>query len=307
MTLLELHQLQYVITVAKKHSFHQAAMEISVTPPTITQQIKKLEDELDLKLFERTTRSVELTTAGEEFVAKAEKILAAVSELSMDMKKYLASDNSNLLIGNNPAIGSFGVTKLIALFQKAYPNITLTFRQAECLDMFSLLNNGDIDVAFLTAFDKLKGGRVSVNAYPLINDELVLVCNKSHPFAAQTFINLNEAKKESFISFPKSSGIYIETIDACQKSGFKPSITYYASSIDTCLGMVAAGMGLLLLSSKTAINHHRSDLAIVRFKPTTIRTLYLTVPNKPDLPSVVTNFKDFCLKWAQQKSVSNGS
>ncbi|MGI5912238.1 MAG: LysR family transcriptional regulator [Syntrophomonadaceae bacterium] len=301
---MELRQLEYALSVAKNMSFTRAATEICVTPSSLTQQIKKLEEELGVRLFKRTTRKIYLTPAGVEFVQKAEKVLAGISEINIAMREYITSENGSIVIGTNPGISSFGITNLIASFQANYPNVKIIYREGECLEMLNFLYNSDVDVGFLTAFDKLYTGRVPLKAYPVVNDELVILCNTNHPFASRGTINLSEAAQEDFISFPKTAGIYRETYDVCQYAGFEPNIIYYASSVDTGLGFVSASMGILLISSKIAFNNVRRDIAIVRFTPTAIRTLYLVVPQRRKLPPVIKSFVEFTNEWSKDNGIN---
>jgi DNA-binding transcriptional LysR family regulator len=296
---MEISQLKYVLTVAKHQNFSRAANEVCVTPSSLSQQIKKLEDELGVVLFGRTTRSVHLTPAGIEFVENARKIMSEISDINTTMQKYLVGESGQISIGNSPALGAYGITSLIVSFQKTYPKISLDFHEAECFDLYPLLYNGKIDVAFLTAFNKCKPGKMLLESYPLVDDELVIIANTSHPFASREIIDLREASQESFISFSKSSGLFIDTIDACHLAGFEPKFVYDTQYTDTCLGLVAEGMGIAILSSRTVANNSRKNIAVIRFKPTIIRTLSVVFPKKQKTLPVILNFKNFFIQWAQ--------
>lgn len=297
---MEISQLKYVLTVAKHLNFSRAADEVCVTPSSLSQQIKKLEDELGVILFVRTTRSVHVTPAGAEFIESAQKIMSQISEINGVMQKYIDGESGTISIGNVPAVGAYGITSLIATFQKNYPKILLNFTEAECFDLYPLLYNGKIDVAFLTAFDKYEPGQTSLEAYPLVDDELVIIVNTSHPFASRKTIQLSDASQEKFISFSKSSGVYKDTIDACHLAGFEPNFCYEAKYTDTCLGLVVEGMGITIMSSRIAAHHLQKDIAIIRFQPTKIRTLSVVFLKKKKPLPIILNFKNFFIHWMEE-------
>ncbi len=290
---MELYQLNYVLAVAKHQNFSRAAAEVSVTPSSLSQQIKKLEEELGVVLFVRTTRSVHLTRAGMEFVENAKKIMSDLVRINTTMQKYVVGESGQLSIGSLPALKAFGILPLIFAFQKSYPKITLDIHEAECLELYPLLYKGKIDAAFLTAFEKGNPRKIPLEAYPLFTDELVLLVSKSHPLASKESIHLSEVKQETFISFSKASGLYLDTLDACHAAGFEPNFAYSAQYVDTCLGFVAEGMGIAMLSSRTVTNTLWKNIAMIRVKPKITRTLSLVFPKKRKMPPVLSNFVNF--------------
>ncbi|MFX3619429.1 MAG: LysR family transcriptional regulator [Sporolactobacillus sp.] len=288
---MELYQLKYVLAVAKFKNFTRAAAELCITPSSLSQQIKKCEDELGVKLFSRTTRHVLLTQGGCEFVQKAEKALGDILDIDNSMKKYAAGESGQLSIGSTPAMKVFGLTHLISLFSKKYPNILLSFHEAECFDLYPLLDEGKIDIALLTAFNK-KMGKQRLDAFPFAKDELVLVTNLNHPFAKRKAIDLKDTSSESFILLARTSGLYQDTMDACHSAGFEPNFTYTTKYVDTCMGLVSEGAGIAIVSSKTVTNTLWKNIAIVRFTQHYWRTLSLAIPHNNESP-VATNFKKF--------------
>ena len=296
---MELYQINYVLTVAKYQNFSRAAAEVCVTPSSLSQQIKKLEEELGVVLFGRTTRSVHLTPAGLEFLEHAKKIMQDIAGINLAMQKYAVGESGQVSIGSVPALGAFGITPLIASFQKTYPKISLEFHEAECFSLYPLLYSGKIDVAFLTAFDKHQPGKIPLEAYPLIQDELVIITSISHPFAARDSIDLQEAAKETFIRLSASSGVFADTVEACRKSGFEPRFGYEAHYVDTCVGLVAEGMGIAMLSSRIAAAAMKKNVALVHFYPKAARTVSVVFPKKQKLSPVLSNFRNFFVHWAE--------
>lgn len=290
---MEIYQLQELLEVAKQGNFSQAAHKFCVTPSSLSQQIKKLEDELGVVLFERTTRSVHLTQAGQELVERSKKIIEELSIIDREMEKYKLGEYGRLSIGGTPALKVNGITHKIAYFQKEYPNISIKIHEAECFDIYPLLENKKIDVAFVTAFDKYKQEKLSLNSIPLVYDELVLVTNTDHPFAGKKEIDLREASEEKFILFSKSSGLYVQTMDACHEAGFEPRSAFETQYVDTCLGLVAEGIGITILSSNSVKNTQWNNISIIPLKQKIPRVFSMVYPKSKNISPVLKNFIQF--------------
>ncbi|MCI1858601.1 MAG: LysR family transcriptional regulator [Lentilactobacillus buchneri] len=286
---MELYQIKYVLTVANHMNFTTAANELCVTPSTLSQQIKKFENELGIKLFSRSTRHVELTPAGGEFIRHAKEIINSVNDINTDMKKYTLGLKGKLSIGSTPAMKVFGLIHLINLFGKMYPDIQISLHEEECFDLYPLLDANKIELAFLTAFDP-SCSKQPLDAYPIAEDELVLVTSRTHPFVKKKVIDLKEAADESFIILSPTSGLYRDTIKACHSVGFNPHFTYTTKYVDTCMGLVAEGVGIAAVSSKTVLNTQWKNVAIIHLKQHFKRILFLVIPHQNCSP-IVKNFK----------------
>jgi DNA-binding transcriptional LysR family regulator len=282
--------------VAQYKNFSHAANEIAVTTSSLSQQIKKLEEELGVDLFVRTTRSVHLTSAGAEFIEHSKKVMNDIKDINSSMQKYIIGESGQLSIGSLPAFKAFGIANIVASFQNKYPQIALSIQEAECLDLYPLLFHGDIDVAFLTAFDKYHPNKIPLEAYHLFKDEIVLIVNKEHRFASHQYINLKEAANEKFIAFSKNSGLYLDELDACHSAGFEPDFVYSSQYVDTSLGLVAEGLGVTMLSSQTVMNTQWKNIEIVRIRPQILRTVSLVCLKKNRNSAVISHFINFSRK-----------
>lgn len=298
---MELYQLQYMLEVAKHGNFTQAANEVCVTPSSLSQQIKKLEDELGVLLFERTTRSVRLTQAGIELVAKAQRIMDEVSSISKDMEKYVLGECGSLYLAGNPSLKVNGIMHKIANFQKEYPQISIDLLERECFELYPLVENNKIDAAFVTYFEKYKQKKVPLEGIPVVYDELVLVTNKSHPLAELDVVDLKDLASEKFIFFCKSTGLYTQTLDACRKAGFTPKCTFETRYVDTCLGLVAEGLGIALLSSNSVKNTQWKNIAVIPLKQKEPRIISLVYRKQKEQPPVLKNFINFILKEIEKE------
>ncbi len=288
---MELHQLEYVRAVAKFQNFTRAAEEINVSQSSLSQQINKLENELGVRLFERTTRRVKLTPAGVDFVAHANNVLQELDDANRHIQEYLTVERGHIELGVFPAIGSFNLTELIADFQKSFPGVKLSFREAECEELVEMLMDSKINLAFLSEFDTDE-----VEFYNLLVDEVGLIINPFHPLAVQQSVSLAQVANEDFILPYQTSGLYKSFESACREAGFSPNVVYYCSHIDTNVGLVKSNMGIGVLSYRTALRHE-NEVKVLRIVPPVIRKISLAAPKNNKYSPAVSVFIKFALQW----------
>lgn len=297
---MELHQLEYFLAVAKYHNFTRAADEISVSQSSLSQQISKLEDELGIRLFERTTRTVLLTPAGNGFLTHANKVLSEIVMAKRTIQEYISVEKGHIKIGVFPAVGHYDIISLIASFYKSFPGIKLDLLEAECEDLMDKLHKSVIDVAFLSEARPDPQLQFS----PLISDELVLVTSLLHPLATRQTIELQDISEAKFILFHPNSGLYKNFIDACKNANIEPNVIYYCSRVENILGLVSEDLGVSVLSSQVTLKYSQSHVAIVRITPKIPRTISLAVSiNEHPFPTVKV-FVKFVQQWMNTKQIS---
>ncbi len=295
---MEIHQLEYIVAVEKFKSFSLAAEEICLSQSTLSHQIKKLEEELGVQIFERTTRSIQPTPAGAQFLIFAKKILGEIKRARQIMVEFNNLEKGKLVIGTLPNIGYIGLTSLIATFHKNYPGIQLELRDANSDQLVKWLQTSDIDAALLTHTFNQDHYKL-INFYPLFEDEFVLIVSKTHPLANRKKINLAEASEEKFLSTKASQGVRNLVVRACRDAGFEPDIIFESDNLETICGLVAEGLGVALLSTRVVQYLPRPNLAILRLSKKIKRTTALAIPCETLTPSVVTVFRDFTFQWIQ--------
>lgn len=294
---MDLYQFKCVLAVAKYNNFNKASSELCVTPPALSQQIKRVEEELDVQLFERTTRSVKILPAGVDFINHANKIMADVSHLEDTMQKYAKGTVGTLVIGCVPILREYGIIRWIRSFVDEYPSVAIEFREDECYNLYPLLYSNDIHLAMLTAPTNLKPTNVHLKSYPLACDEFVLIVSKQHPLARRRCVQLSEIADESFIRYSQSSSLFKETVDFCHEAGFSPKFTNFETgSIDTALGFVAENIAVTLLPQKQLAGIQLSNFQIrqIQVRPKVKRTFLMVskVAHSPEYP-IANNFKDY--------------
>jgi len=122
---MEIHQLEYIVAVETYRSFTKAAESKNVSQPSLSHQIKKLEDELGVNLFIRTTRSVQLTPAGAEFVSHAKRILSEIYKARQNILEFSSYERGHLTVGIMPAISYYNLTPMLTAFKRDFPGVKL--------------------------------------------------------------------------------------------------------------------------------------------------------------------------------------
>jgi LysR family hydrogen peroxide-inducible transcriptional activator len=290
---MDFYQLECILAVEKYRNFTRAAEAISISQSSLSQKIAKLEDELGVRLFERTTRAVYPSPAGLDFLKHANNIMEESTVAKRTVQDYRSADSGSIVIGAITIIGTYKIPSLIAAFQRDYQKVQIGFKDAECMELIPMLQEGKIDVAFINNISKNK----LLKFHELIYDELAVVTSAHHPFAERGSIHLQEAYNEKFIMASPHSAVYFDSVEACQKSGFEPKVLYRCDSFDTILGFVKEDLGVSLLSYKAAHRYIDGELAIVRIQPSIPRIISLTVLKEAHLSPTVKSFINYAINW----------
>jgi len=291
---MELHQLHYVLQVAKHLNFSRAAAGFCVTQPNLSRQILKLEAELGVSLFERKTRSVKLTIAGIDFVARAEMILSELEALHEAMQEYGTLASGDIRIGILSAGGQKVITQIPA-FQKKHPSIHIHIIEGGgSPDLLKSLQEGKIDIAYLIQPDDTTQHK-RIQFYPLITGSVVLITCANHRFVSQKQIALAEAANENFIFPPRSHSIYNVALNACRASGFEPNITCECGHFNTIIDLVKTGLGISFASSPIVDSLQLPTIRVIPFVPFIERTVCLATWEDKHQQPVISVFRDFMI------------
>lgn len=238
---MELRQLQYAIQIAIERNFSRAAEKLHIAQPSLSQQLSKLEKEIGVLLFQRSTNSVELTHAGALFVEKSQKILDMVEQLKKEMEDISQMKKGRLVVGSMPITGSTILPFVVPVFQAAYPDIEISLVEETSSNLETLTMNGQTDISLLS----LPLREDSLQYETLLEEEIVLAVPPQHPLAASKEpIRIDQLEKEAFIALKKGQGFRKLTLDLCQAAGIVPNIVFESSNMETVQSLVAAGMGI---------------------------------------------------------------
>ena len=176
---MELRQLRYLVALAEELNFTRAAASEHVAQPALSQQIRRLEDEVGLALVERTTRHVALTAAGELLVGRARRVLAELDAAETELQGLRGMDTGHVTIGAMHTMGPVDLSLALALFHDRHPNVGLTVREQSSEEMAEMLRVDELDLAFLSVTERVEAHGLGL--HQLISEELVVLLPPDHP------------------------------------------------------------------------------------------------------------------------------
>src|SRR5205809_1154349 len=176
---MEVHQLAYFESVSRHLHFTRAAEELNVAQPVVSQEVRKLEDELGTPLFHRMKRNVALTEAGTLFLRHTRAILQQLEEARVEVQELSGLRKGSLAVGAPPSVGTHLLPKALAAFSRKHPGISLTFREAGSRTLVKLLEDGELDLAVVIQPIR----HPALETLPLLEEELLLAVPRGHPLA----------------------------------------------------------------------------------------------------------------------------
>ncbi|HLL79807.1 MAG TPA: LysR family transcriptional regulator, partial [Ktedonobacteraceae bacterium] len=274
---MELRQLRYFVAVAHTRHFTQAAEQLSIAQPALSQQIRQLERELGISLFKRTSRQVQLTSAGEALLARGERILAEVEWARLEMQQYSGLERGRVVIGALQSLEAFRFPALLARFHTRYPGIEIVLREEATERLVALLNTGQLDLTIVQVIDNswpLDLNASSIVTEKLLTEELVLVVAPGYALASRQSVSMEELRDEPFISFKPGSGLRHTIMQRSLAAGFTPRILFESGELATIRLLVAEGLGISILPRSVAEATGKA-VSIISLNPPPLRTLLL--------------------------------
>jgi DNA-binding transcriptional LysR family regulator len=245
---VELRQLRYFLAIAEEGNFSRAAQRLHVSQPPLSTQIKSLEEELGVRLLERTNRGVSLTAAGAVFFEETRAVLARLEHAKSRAVRADRGDAGMLSVGF-VSIADYGVLPpALKSFRASFPLIDVHLHELTTDAQIRELRAARLDLAIgLGPVDE-----PDLDFARLLREELVLAAPSTHAVTkGDGAVDLRTLSKESFIVPPRelAPGLYDLTISRCRASGFAPRITQHARQMQTVIGLVSSGMGVALVPS----------------------------------------------------------
>lgn len=242
---MELRLLRYFVAVAEELHFGRAAARLGIAQPPLSQQIRRLEDELGVLLLRRTQRHVELTDAGEVFLAEARDILGRVERAVELAQRAQNGEIGSLRIGFAGSASYHAMPVLVRAYRERYPQVDVSLREMTTLDQIDALHEGRIHAGFL----RLPVPDALLDFVVTRRERFIVALPESHPLAALERVPIARLAGEPFVLQPRHQGwgYYDTIIAACHAQGFSPLIRQEALELHTIVGLVAARLGVSLV------------------------------------------------------------
>lgn len=289
---MNLRDLQYVVTVADLGNFSQAAEQCHVSQPTLSAQVKKMEEYLDVTIFERTNKRVMVTQTGEAIVQAGRRILQEVDVIK-DISK-LAQDPmaGTFRIGAFPTLASYYFPQVVGDMRNHFPKLKLILIEEKTDTLIEQLVAGDIDAALLA----LPIHHDFLETAALFDDDFYLAVPTGHELASAKKVDQRVLSDNELLLLDEGHCLRDQALDVCQINGANEQENVRATSLETLRHMVAAGTGITLMP-KLAISDHEPAIRYIPFRePAPGRTIGLvwrkTSPRKELLGQLITLWND---------------
>jgi LysR family hydrogen peroxide-inducible transcriptional activator len=269
---LKLKDLRYLVAVADTRHFGRAAERSFVSQPTLSAQLKKLEEYLGVQLIERAPKRVQLTAAGEEIVERARRILEASEEIVELARGHRDPLAGRLRLALLPTIGPYLLPNVAARLRKQLPRLELMLYEYQTDPMLEKLHSGEIDVGIL-AFPVAMDG---LDSRELYKEPFTVAVPATHKLAQRGSIKVDDLSHETLLLLEDGHCLRDQALDICSSTDVHEKQDFRATSLETLRQMVAAGVGITLLpefASRGAYGNARGVTIKPFVKPVPTRTI----------------------------------
>ncbi len=299
---MTLTELRYVVAVAQKKHFGQASQACFVSQPTLSIAIKKLEHELDVKLFERSSKNeIRITDIGHKIVLQAQKVLQearVINEISQQGKDPLSG---TFKLGAIYTIGPYLLPGLIPSLSKSAPNLTLIIEENFTENLSRSLKQGEMDAIIISyPFED-----PAIETCPLYQEPFVVAIHSRHEWKERPLINVDELAGQDLMLLGSGHCFRDQVLEACPKcmsESNELTRTLEGSSLETIRHMVAAGTGITVLPCTSMLySHHNQQLINIKSfsEPQPSRTVALAwrrhYPGKEAIQMIIENIRQCAL------------
>ena len=278
---MEFRHLRYFVAVADELHFGRAAKKLGIRQPPLSQQIRRLEKDLGVPLFDRNSRRVQLTAAGRTLLPAARQMLAQALAAREAAQHAGRGETGQLALG---FVGSATMTLLPAAlrrFRATYPTVTLSLREMTTVQQVQALRSGGLDVGLLRPPLPLTESD-PIEVEPVGSERLMVALPVGHPLARDRTIAAQLLADEPFVLFPRElgPGLFEQIISYCAQAGFTPRIAQEAVQMQTIVALIAAGLGVSVVPSSVA-RLRRDDVVYRHLRPAT-RVIHLASAHRRD-------------------------
>lgn len=249
---MELRQLEYFVAVADEANFTRAAARLHVAQPGVSAQIRGLERELGVDLFDRSGRAVRLTEAGTAVLLYARAALGAAAGAQLAVDELTGLVRGHVAVGMVVACSSYDLANVLADFHHDYPAVEIALSEANTDDLIQGLRAGQLDLAFVGLGEATPPG---IEIELVADEPLVAAVSKNDVLVARKTIRLDVIRDRALMSLPRGTGLRSCLDDACARSGFEPRITLEASNLGILAQLASRGLGVAILPESVALAH----------------------------------------------------
>ncbi|MFK7601920.1 LysR family transcriptional regulator [Deinococcus sp. SM5_A1] len=241
---MELRHLRHFVALAEEEHFGRAAERVFVVQQALSNSVRNLEEEVGVPLVLRTTRRVQLTPAGQEFLVGARETLALAAQTVERARRAARGEVGRLTVGFVSGLAFGGLPEIVRRFRELYPNVSVDLRELTAHEQEAGLRGGQIDVGLML----LPVRAATLDSRALWRQPLVAALPAGHPLARKRKLKISDLAPEPFVFFPRQlrATYFDQVMRWCAGADFTPNVVQEAIEIPTLLSLVAAGVGVFL-------------------------------------------------------------
>lgn len=259
---MNLKQISYFVELVNEANFTRAADKLYICQSALSKSIKQLEDELGVKLIDRSVYRFKLTHEGEIFYENGKKALENIDSEMSKLKDSINLIQGKVAVGIPPVLGTMYFSSVIYRYRNLFPDVDLRIEEVGANTVKDMIDSGQVDIGVVIQPFRHKGFQV----YPVVAAENVLVVSKEHPFANRQSVSLKELENEKFIMLDKTFTINDRIVEFCRNMGFEPTIGFESSQWDFVVDLVAQNQGVTILPPKIFSRFPTNDICLVKLK-----------------------------------------
>lgn len=257
---MDIRKLSYFLEVARHGSFSGASQAIPISQPTLSKMVKQLEEECGMVLFNRTTRSVELTAEGQVVQVHAQAVMQALDQLQSAIADLTELRAGEFSLGLPPVIGASFFPQVITGFRRKYPQIMIRIVEDGSKRIEQELLAGELDLGVVV----LPVDEQRFTVVPIVNRQLRLVVPAHHRLAGASCVQLTDLREESFILFRHDFSLHERVKEACIGQGFIPIVSFESGQWDFIYELICSGEGISFLPETICSRMDRTKVAVIQ-------------------------------------------
>jgi len=258
---MNIRDLEYLVALAEHKHFRRAADACHVSQPTLSGQIRKLEDELGIILLERTSRKVLFTQSGLLLVDQAKTVLREVKLLKEMASNQGKEMTGPLHVGVIPTIGPYLMPHIVPALQNAFPDLELFLYEAQTHQLLEQLETGRLDCAIVASVRETE----PFIEVPLFKERMLLAVAENHPWAKEQTIPMSMLKDHEMLMLDDGHCLRNQALGYCFTAGAKENSHFQATSLETLRNMVAANAGMTLMPELAVLSE--GERGVVKYLP----------------------------------------
>lgn len=246
--------MRYVLAVAETASFTRAAEQCNIVQSALSHQVARLEKELGARLFDRTSRRVRLTTAGEAFLPAARQSLEAAERARAEVAAATGEIRGRLTVGSIPTVAAVDLPAVLREYRLRYPQVRISLRSGSSERLIEQVRDGILDAAFLGVQPGFR--TQGVRDKELAHGRHVAVAAPDHPLATEHEVDLRSLAGEVFVDFADGSAARAQSDQAFAAVGLRREVAFEVSGVELMIRMVRNGLGIALLPATFTAELH---------------------------------------------------